>query len=177
MAQIKGPNGHVADVDEENRLHVFSVSEPFDKHRNGEKKAWVLYFTNTPTGANDNFFYLKNIGTKDIYIQDIRISSTVPTQILYNHVSGASVGGTDIVPMNRNLGASFTPNATIEQGVNITGLADIGTIFFEECAVADTLYHLRITSNIIVPQGQAVAFQRVEATGLINCAVSIVEGE
>ena len=177
MAVIKGSNGQVAEVDDENRLQVFSVSEPFDKHRNTEMKAWALYFTNTPTGANDNFFYIKNTGIKDLFIQDIRISSTVPTQILYNHVSGTAVGGTPVIPMNRNLGSSVTPSATIEQGVDITGLADLGVIFFEECAVADTMYHLRITSNIIIPQGQAVSFQRVEATGLINCVVSMVEAE
>ena len=177
MAVIKGSNGQVAEVDTENRLSVFSVSEPFDKHRNTEQKAWALYFTNTPTGANDNFFYLKNTGTKDIYIQDIRISSTVPTQVFYNHVSGDAVGGTAITPTNRYLGSSITPVATIEQGINITGLVDIGTVFFEECDVANRMYSLRITSNIIVPQGQAVAFKRVEATGLINCVVSMVEAE
>lgn len=177
MAVIKGPDGQVAQVDDKNRMHVFSVSEPFDKHRNTEKKAWALYFTNTPTGANDNFFYIKNDGTKDLFIQDIRISSTVPTQIFYNHVSGTAVGGTAVVPTNRNLGSSITPIATIEQGVDITGLTNLGVIFFEECAVANTMYHLRVTSNIIIPQGQAMAFQRVEATGLINCVVSLVEAE
>ena len=177
MAVIKGPDGRVAEVDTENRLHVFSVSVPFDQHRNTEEKAWALYFTNTPTAADDYFFYLKNDGNKDIYLQDIRISSNVPTQIFYNHVSGVAVGGTAIIPTNRNLGSSVAPVATIEQGVDITGLLEEGTVFFEECAVADTMYHLRITSNIILPQGQAIGFKRVEATGLINCVVSIVEAE
>ena len=177
MAVIKGPNGQVAQVDDENRLQVFSVSEAFDKHRNEEQKAWALYFTNTPTAANDYCFYMKNEGTKNILIQNIRISSTVPTQVFYKHVSGIAVGGTPIAPTNRNLGSSSAPTAIIEQGVDITGLTDLGVIFFEECAVADTLYNLRTSSNIIIPQGQAIAIQRVEATGLINCVVSIVESE
>jgi len=177
MAQIKGSNGQVAEVDNENRMQVASVSEPFDKHRNKEQKAWALYFTNTPAGANDYFFYIKNTGTKDLDIQDIRISSSVPTQIFYNHVSGVAVGGTDVNPTNRNLGSSVSPVATIQQGVDITGLTDLAVVFFEECDVANRMYHLRITSNIIVPQGQAVAFKRVESTGLINCVVSMVEAE
>lgn len=177
MTVIKGPDGFAADVDNENRLQTFSHSQHEDKHLNVEERAWSLRFTNTPTGAGDNFFYLKNDGLKDIFVTDIRISSSVVTKILYNHVSGTAVGGTDVVPSNRNLGSSKLPTATIEQGVDITGLTDIGVIFFEECSVVDTLFHLKTTSNIIIPQGQAIALQRVAATGLIDCIVSINESE
>lgn len=177
MAVIKGPNGQVADVDNNNRMAVFAVSDPFDKSRNVAQKAWALYFTNTPTGANDNFFYIKNDGIKDLFVQDIRISSSVPTNVLYNHVFGTAVGGTTVTPTNRNLGSSVSPVATIEQGVDITGLTDLSTIFFQECDIVNRMYHLRITSNIIIPQGQAIAFKRVESTGLITCVVSMVEAE
>lgn len=177
MTRIVGPDGQVADVDTENRLRVFSVMQPQDKHLNTESKVFSIYFTNTPTGANDFFFYLKNDGTRDLFITDIRITSSVVTQIFYKHVSGTAVGGTAITPVNRNLGSSNFPSATIEQGVDITGLTDLGEVFYEECSIANTLFHLRTTSNIIIPQGQAIAFQRVEATGLIDCLVSVVEAE
>jgi len=177
MTKIVGPNGQVANVDDENRLSTFSITQSEDKHRNIESKFWTLRFTNTPTGAGDNFFYLRNDGTKDIVITDIRISSSVVTQIFYNHVSGTPVGGTTVTPLNRNLGSSVTPSATIEQGVDITGLTDIGVVFFEECSIVNTLFHLKTTSTIIIPQGQAIAFQRVEATGLIDCVVSVSEAE
>jgi len=177
MAVIKGPNGQVANVSDENRLETFSIIQSDEKHLNVEEKSWTLRFTNTPTGAGDNFFYLKNDGLKDLSLTDIRISSSVVTEILYNHVSGTAVGGTTITPLNRTLGSSKSPDATIEQGVDITGLTDIGVIFFEECSIVDTLFHLKTSSNIIIPQGQAIAFQRVEATGLIECVVSITEAE
>lgn len=177
MAKIIGPNGQVANVDDKNRLSTFAVADPFDKHRNTVGKAWALHFSNTPTGAGDNFFYIRNDGTKDLFITHVRITSSVVTQMLYNHVSGAPVGGTTLTPLNRNLGSSGAPAATIEQGVNITGLTDIGVIFFEECSIVNTLFTLTISSNIIIPQGQAVAFQRVEATGQIDCVVSLVEAE
>jgi len=177
MTRITGPNGTVVDVDDQNRIRAFATSQPQDKDLNTKSKSWTLRFTNTPTGAGDNFFYLKNDGLKNIFVTDIRISSSVVTQILYNHVSGTAIGGTAITPLSRNLGAAASPTATIEQGVDITGLTDIGVIFFEECSVANTLFHLKTTSNIIIPQGQAIAFQRVEATGLIDCVVSIVEAE
>jgi hypothetical protein len=177
MTRIVGPNGQVVEVDDQNRLKAFTVAQPQDKDLNTKGKSWSLRFTNTPTAAADNFFYLRNDGTKDIFVTDIRISSSVVTKILYNHVSGTPVGGTTVTSLNRNLGNSKTPSATIEQGVDITGLTDIGVIFFEECSAANELFHLKTTSNIIIPQGQAVAFQRIEATGLIDCVVSIVEDE
>ena len=177
MAVIKGPNGQVAEVDDQNRLLSFTVAQPQDKDLNLKSRVFTARFTNTPTADGDNFFYLKNDGVKDLFVTDIRISSSVVTQILYNHVSGTAVGGTTVTPLNRNLGSSRTLTATIEQGVDITGLTDIGVIFFEECVVANKLFHLRSSSNIIIPQGQAIAFQRVEATGLIDCVVSMVEAE
>lgn len=172
---IKGPDGHVADVDDKNRLKSFSVSQFEDQNLNMEGKVWSIYFTNTPVAANDDFFYLKNIGTKDLKLTDIRISSSVATTIFYKHVSGTAVGGTDVDTESRLLGSAASPNAIIQQGVDITGLVSEGVLFFEECAVADTLYHLRTTSNIIIPQGQAIAFEREAATGLIKCLVSLVE--
>lgn len=177
MANIKGPDGKVAEVDATGRLKTFATSQPEDRNINMGGGVWSIYFTNTPTAANDFFFYLKNNGTKDLFITDIRISSSVATQIFYKHVSGTAVGGTAVTPVSRKLGSSASPTATIEQGVDITGLADLGTLFYEECSTVDTLFHLRTTSNIIIPQGQAVAFERVEATGLIDCLVSLVESE
>lgn len=168
---------HGAEVDSENRLHVFSVSVPDDRHINEEGGVWSLYFTNTPTGANDYFFYVKNTGTKDLRISDIRISSSVATAVNINVVTGTQAGGTTITPVNRNLGSSRIPTATIEQGVDITGLTSTGTLFFQECATADTLYHLSTSSNIIIPQGTSLALQRVAATGLITCVVSLIEAE
>ena len=101
---------------------------------------------------------MKNTGTKDLVITDIRVSSTVATQLLYHRVLGVAVGGSDSQVTSRKLGDSATPNAIIQQGVDITGLALSGVLFFEEAD--DTgLKALRTTSNIIIPQGQAIAFE------------------
>jgi len=177
MAVIKGPDGRVADVDTENRLTTFSVIQTNAAHLNNEGKVWSVYFTVTPTGVNDFFFYLKNDGTKNLFITDITVSSTVATQLFYRHVSGTAVGGTAIVVTSKNLGSSATPSATIEQGVNITGLTSEGILLFEECSVVDTKFEQIIPDNIIIPQGQAIAFERVEATGAIECVVSLAEFE
>lgn len=167
--------GKTAIVDDENRLKTFSVTQAEDKHTNIEGHYNSIYFEVTPTGANDKFFYLKNTGVVDLAITDIRISSTVATNVLLDKVTGTPtyVTGTDAQITNRNLGSSQIPDIIAKYDTDITTVTDEGVLLFQECPVADTLYHFRTSSNIIIPQGQAVALQRVAATGTITCLVSL----
>lgn len=171
--------GVFAKVDNEQRLRVLAVSEPVDRHVNiSSQGQWSISITVTPTGANDYFFYLKNTSASTAYaITDIRISSTVATEITYEHVSGTPTysGATDAPITNRYLGSSRQPTVTCKYDTDITNLTSEGEIFFEECANADTRYKLSTSSNIIVPPGQAIAFKRVAATGAIRSIVSLTE--
>jgi hypothetical protein len=175
--RIQGPDGQVVDVDVENRLKTFSIAQNEDKHANTEERYWSVFVSITPTGANDKFFYLKNSGTKDLYITDVRISCSAVSQMLYKYVSGTAVGGTEAQVTSRKLGSPKTPDAAILEGADITGLTDIGVIFHEECHTANKMESLKTTSNIIIPQGQAIAFERVAATGDITCVISVSEQE
>jgi hypothetical protein len=179
MAVIKGPNGVIAEVDSENRLRSFAVTQLEDKYLNVEGGVYSVYFSVDPAGANDYFFYLKNVGLKDLFLTDIRVSSTSPTTLFYDHVTGtpAFVSGQPATVTNRKLGVSTELLATATYDTNITGLTSQGVLFFEECAVADVRYKLSTTSNIIIPQGQAVAFRREAAVGAIEMVVSIVVSE
>lgn len=178
-----GPN-YGAKVDKESRLHVLAVTEPEDKHVNKEGNVHSAYLIVTPAGANDYFFYIKNTGTKDIFITDIRITSTVASTFYYRKVSGVPsyVTGTDISQANktltnRNLGSSKALIATIKFDTNITGLTNEGILFFEEAVGADTRYKLSTSSNILVKQGSAFAIEKVAATGAVECVISLVEAE
>lgn len=168
--------GYTAKVDSENRLEVFATTEPEDKHINKEGNVFSIHFTVTPVGANDYFFYYKNTGEEQVYITDIRISSSAATNITVEHVSGTPsyTSDTDLTPTNRNLGSSKVLTATIKSDTDTTGLTSEGVIFNIECPVADTLYHLRTSSNIIIPQGSSIALKRVAASGAIECVVSVV---
>jgi len=170
-------DGYEARVDSRKRLHVFSVSESEDRYSNSEGLVWSYTFEVTPTGANDYFFYLKNTGSNDLSISDIRVSSTVQTRLTYEKVTGTPSYSavTAATPVNRNLGSSRIPTATVNYDANITGLTSEGEFFFEECAVANTRYKLSTTSNILIPQGSAVAFKRVASTGAIKMTVSVFE--
>ena len=168
--------GRSAEVDALGRLSVFAVTEPEDKNLNTKGNTFSVSFDVTPAGANDYFFYLKNDGTRDLFVTDIRISSTVVTRVDYDVVTGTptSTSAATVSETNRNLGSSNTLEATILADTDLTGLTDEGLIFFEQISATNTRFKLNTTSNIIIPQGSAIAFKRVAATGAISCVVSIV---
>lgn len=174
MAVIKDSNGRAAMVDDDGRLTVFADIQPWEEHRNREGAATSTHFTVTPTGANDYFWYFKNTGTSNVFIHKIRLSSTVPTEITLESVTGTASAGTVAPTLSKNLGTPNSLIATNEFDVDFTGLTSNGIIYFEKCAVANTRYTIDSASNIIVPQGQAVALKRVAATGAIDVVVSLV---
>jgi len=160
--------GNFAQVDDENRLQTFSVVEPEDKHINREGKVWSVLANTTPVGAADYIFYFKNTGSSSIAFTDIRVSCGGASQLYINQVSGTPTfaAGSDLTPVARNLGSSKTITGTIKEDTNTTGLTVGGTLFFLECPTANTLYHLSTSSNIIIPQGQAIAMYTTGTTAV-----------
>jgi len=169
-------SGRKAAVDTENRLSTFAVTEPEDKHTNRQGNQWSLYFTTTPVGAGDYFFYIKNTGTVDLAITDIRSMCAAAETITYEHVSGtpAYTAGADISPAPKNMGSSKIPTATIKLDTDITGLSSEHVIYFDRLDTANKMYKLSTSANIIIPQGQAFALKATTGTALITCVVSIV---
>jgi len=175
MANIVGTKGLVAEVDENNRLQTFATNQDLAQFLNQEGKIFSAFFTATPTGANDFFFYFKNTGTSNIAIGTIAISSTVATQIRYEVVSGTAVivGETEATVTNLNLGSAVPLTAQTQFGTSISGLITEGILAFEECSVVDAKFLTNFQSSIIIPQGKAVAFRRVEATGTLDVSVGV----
>ena len=176
---IQGPNGDVALVDGGGRLNTFAVSTPEDKHLNHEGRVFSVYFEETASGADDYFFYLKNTGIADIYITDIRASCSASTTVFYERVSGTPsyAGVTAITAVNRNLGSAALLEAITNSDANITGLTSEGVLFFDEFPAANTRNSIKTSSNLIVPQGKAIAFRRSAASGTVRCMVSVVGAE
>lgn len=167
--------GRTATVNDKNRLEVSAIAMAEDKDSNKQGFYNSIFFEVTPAGANDKFLYLTNTGSESLSITDIRISSSVVTNILVKKVTGTPVfvTGTAAAVTNLNLGSSLVPNLTVTFDTDITGLADDGVLFFQECSTVDTLFQLRIPSNIIIPQGQSLAIERVAATGAITCLINL----
>jgi hypothetical protein len=170
-------SGVTAKVDAANRMLVQSVSRAEDRQANINGDYYSAYFQVTPAGANDYFFYLRNDGVEDIVVTDFRMSSTALTRLLIHRVVGTPVfsdTNTTIVT-SRNLGSSKAPIITARDDTDITGLTSEGVLFFEDMSAVDTLFDLRSQSTIIIPQGQAIALQRVGATGTQTVDVSIAK--
>lgn len=168
-----------AKVNSENQIETLSVAIPEDRHTNVTHQAvWSLPFEGIdPVGADDYFFYIENTGSKNLSITDIRISSTVAGIVQVQHVSGTPsfTAGVDINPVSRFLGSNNSLSATAKTDTDTTGLTEEGIVFFINCPTANELFHLRTTSNIIIPPGQAIALLWDTATGVLTGVVSVVE--
>jgi len=177
MAKIIGPDGKVVRVTDTGRMEVSSVSQNISQRSNLDGKVFSIQFAVTPVGVNDFFFHFKNTGTKDIIFTKIRMASTVVTQITVEKVSGIPtfVSASNAAVTNRNLGSSTSLSADAQFDTDITVITSDGILLFEECSIADTRFTLNIDSTIIIPQGQAVAFKRVAATGLIDILITAIE--
>jgi hypothetical protein len=178
---IKDGNGtgKTVAVNTENRLDVESVSRSIDQHINElyEKYFSLPFDAIDPTGADDYFFYLKNTGTKNLHITDFRIRSTVAGTVEIRAVSGTASSGTTVTPVNRTIGSTNTLSATIETGVDITGLTDEGVLFYHRLDTAGEAEHLKISAHIIIPPGQAIALLWDTGTGALSGIVSIYEDQ
>lgn len=170
-------SGRTALVNTNNRLATNAVTVAEDHIiALTSAKVWSCTFKDVdPTAADDYFFYLKNTSTNFYYnVSDIRIASTVAGQLEVNSVSGTAAGGTAVSPVSRRVNDVAIPGATIESGLNITGLTSNGTLFLLTLA-AGTTFQLRTSSRIIVPPGQAFGLLWGESTGVLSGTVSIYE--
>ena len=172
---IKGPNGHIAKVSDSGQLQVNAVTQNLAEALNLSGLVFTITGTETAAGANDFFFYLKNIGTNDLGLSTFSASSSVPTEIQLHSVSGEPVyvSETAIIPTNLNLGSSVALPVISNRDSNITGITSNGIIVFEECAIADTRCDYDISSTVIIPQGKAIAFSRVAGTGAVKFSMGI----
>jgi hypothetical protein len=168
--------GNRAEVTSENRLKTASLTRTGDRIVNIDSgKLWSVVFEDVdPTGADDYFLYVKNTSSSISYlITDIRIASTVAGRGQVHFVEGTAVGGTSITPVSRNSSKTPVPSFTAQNGVDITGLTNNGTLFFLWCDTANKIEHLRTTSGIILEPGGAVALLWEGATGILSGVVSI----
>lgn len=178
MSTIRDSQTHAgAKVNDFGQLLVEATTSTEDRHINiNHQKVWTLPITATdPVGAGDYFFYFNNTGAETYFITDIRINSTVAGHAYLRHVTGTPiyVGATTVVPVNRFLGSSKTPSATVNTDTDITGLSDEGILFNMELEAAKE-HHMRTSAGVMIPPGQAVSISWGEATGIIEGTVSIV---
>lgn len=174
-------SGRHARVNVENRLDVESITRPIEQHINEryEKYFSLSFDAIDPVGADDYFVYLKNTGTKNLHITDVRIRSTIAGTVEWHGVSGTAsfTSGTDITPVNRVLGSSETLTMTAKTDTDTTGLTSGGLVFYQRLDTANEDFHLRTSGHVIMPPGQAMALAWDAATGALSGVISIYEDQ
>jgi hypothetical protein len=181
MAIIKDGSGtgNTLRINKENRADVEAVSRPIGQHINElYEKQWTLFFEAIdPTGADDYFFYMKNTGTKNIHVTKSRFTSSVAGTVEFHHVTGTASSTNAIVPVNRNLGSSVAPVATIGTNVDITGLTNAGTLLHLRLDTVDKDFIDEHPNHIILPPGQALALLWDTSTGILKGTIDIYEDQ
>jgi hypothetical protein len=116
--------GKALDVTSRNMARALSIVLSSQAHNAIiDRRTWTASATVTPTGAADEFFYMKNDNTRhDIIISRLQFNAASAETITLARVTGTAAGGTTLTPVNRTLGSGQVPSATIESGVDITGL-------------------------------------------------------
>ena len=171
-----------AAVDAIGRLTVLADTVRPELHANEEnQRVWTIPFEDRdPTDTDDYFLYLQNTGANDLHVYEVTIESTVVGSLEVHRVTGAPVNGTAVTVaantvVNQTLGNTNAPDAVMEVGVNITGLAEAGILRQEAIAVADDTHLVRFDAHIIIPQGQAVALLWDTGTGILSGAIHFYE--
>jgi uncharacterized membrane protein len=162
MAKVTGGNNPKSDlaVDRLGRALIYAQTESNDRLANRSGLVWSIT-ADVGASVNSYFFYLKTNSTTAINITDIRVSSdTAGTTLFYRQVTGTPTptGAVASEILNRDFAFDNELDADVIVAASMTGLTSLGRIFFEKLPTANKREKLSTTSNIIIPQGKAIAF-------------------
>ena len=165
-------------IDADGRGTVFATTLPEEHHVNQKaEKFWNVPFDAiNPTSDNDYFIHVRNTDTSVRVIPRINITSTVAGYLEIQSVSGTSIGGAAVVPVNATVGGPTPANLTAETAVDITGLTNDGVQHFHWLE-ADKTAHINLPATIRLKQNQAMALLWVPATGILTGTIEVHEEE
>lgn len=165
-------------IDADNRAAVFATTLPEEHHVNqAVEKFWNIPFDAIdPTSNDDYFIHVRNTDTAVRVIPRINITSTVAGFVELQRVTGTSVGGGDVVPVNATSGGSAPANLTAETAVDITGLTDAGVHHFHWLEANKTA-HIFLPATIRLKQNEAFALLWTVSTGILTGTIEIYEEE
>lgn len=165
-------------IDADGRATTFSTVLPEEHHVNqAVEKTWAIPFDAiNPTNADSYFIHVRNTDTAVRVVPRIALTSTVAGFIEIQSVSGTSVGGAAVTPVNGTVGGPAPANLTAETGVDITGLTDDGVHHFHWLEANKTA-HIGIPATLRLKQNQAMALLWTVSTGILTGIIYIYEEE
>ena len=173
MPTINGPDGTVANVDDEHRLAVRSVETSLEHHVNAEEgEAYTWQFSEDPDAGDDCIFYLKNNDDKNLILEGIDLFITTDCDV-YLKVggTGTTATGTAITGTNLNAGSGNSADVTcihdgdIEAAGTFTGAIECNRFVYESGTLVDT-HHINFVMDIIIPKNKVFSIW-VDTTGVV----------
>lgn len=172
---IRDPvNSTGARVNSSGELEVAAVIETVEHFANATNgQAWNLNIEQTPTGANDNFFYLKNTSSSDQLIIEgfDNYAGSAEEILIFLSTTGTTTGGTTLVPANLNTSSSREITATIEAGNDITGLTDGVQIY--KIKIGTSLAQYNFDQDVVIAPGGVITMQAVAGSIKLNISINI----
>jgi len=168
--------GYKAKVNKEGKLEVCSITKAFQLHTNWDKgQSFSMLIDKTPTAAGDCFAYLKNDSDDDLLISAMNLQAATDEVIEVKiNDEGTPVGGTEVIPVNRNAGSGNAADGTYETGVDITGLSGGDIVEYIGLDGATGTKKHTWESFIIIPKGRTLTLYAT--TGGIAIKGSITGG-
>ena len=175
MPTVNDPSGTPALVNDEGKLHVYSVMEQMQFHANVHEKECYTVMVDVTTGtADDDFFYLKNKDELDLVITKIGGWSVLNQEVSL-YIGGTDAGtdaGDALVPANLNAGSGNTADVDCTQDATdlaISGGRVVRLMKFPPTALQ--LAAFKFDTGIIVPKNQRLHL-RAASAGLINMSIT-----
>lgn len=170
--EVKGPTGQVWEITRLGRGKVLSLAQsPQAQNTLVDQLAFTATDAQTPTGAGDYFFYMQNTGTRLIAISRLSVDGGTLDVVSLNAVTGTPASGTTLTPLNRHRVSGKTVDATIQSGVDITGLTSQGSLERLTLIADENNDLVFVDRPIILRQNQAVALAADTGTAAINFRV------
>jgi hypothetical protein len=177
--------GYTAQVDNENRLRTFAVTEPEDRHINKETgKVWSIDLDGVLINASVYLAYFQNTSTVNYHLTDMRVHCQDAASIVdLDEVTVGTVGGHTAFAASavasRQIGISNAPigdMAYATAATGITGLTKVSNVFHGG-SLDNQTSHLKTTSNVVIPPGAALAvlLRTANATAGVVITWSMVE--
>ena len=167
--------GFKAGVDEENMLRVHAVMQTMERHTNDEHgEAYHCIFSQSPTAADDCFFYMVNSSDDDIIIEGLWlgfINATAVDAEFYVKLGdkGSRNSATALTPANCNAGCGRAADGTFEKGADLDGGAATltGGTEIERFVFADVqnlvTKHFNFEQDLVIPKNETMTLWATDA--------------
>lgn len=159
--------GYRAKVNSENQLSTYAAAVPLQHHiAHAHRKCFSAVVQQTPTGANNAFWYVKNNDADELNLWDVYMRCAAAETIEIWSVTGTAAG-TAHTPVNLVVSSGVQANATSVVGNNITGLTKVA-LLKRYCLEAGKAQESDIHSAIIIQEAHAIAVYAVTGTALTD---------